>query len=665
MPFTGAVVTLLPSPADAGRLVVPGGDPEDRLHVTLAWLGDTEGAPSPEVAYEDAIDAIAGVLATDGPPPFAADVFAHAVFNPEGFDPDRDPATVLLVQSADLADLRALVQATVPDLSEFPTWFPHLTLGYNLPPLTADEVAARVGPTTFDRVAVSYGAEQTTEIPLGGEGMTASTKRRRVQVNVPDSLRAKGRRFAVGEQEFDEADPVPEEPLPSTWEGVLAVEGAPTGDGRLMEVGSLRWGDLPIPLRDTPQDTGEHAGAVVVGRIVDIWRDGPEIRARGDFDLGSDEGREAARRVGNGLKQGVSVDLDDVALEIRVAADVLDGMEQEVAVLFDEDGDEEEPDREIAADGRVVVAQFDPDDEMMVTTDGRIRAATIVDIPAFVEARLTGTTGDGEDAPEPAEEELVAGAAVADAPPAEWFANPQFGASPDDDPRLVTGPDGQVGCPLTVTDDGRVFGHLALWASCHTAFPDECVAPPSSNTDYAYFRVGAVRTREGTEVPTGRLTVDTLHAGRRSSAADTLAHYEHTGLAVADVSAGEDGHGVWIAGAVRPNATEDQVRALRSSPLSGDWRRVGGNLELVAALAVNSPGFPVPRAMVAGGAVTALQRASELRRPERDDGADDERVLARMIERERKAEQQRRSQAERARRRVLVASAASRIRGGR
>src|SRR5699024_6608649 len=33
-------------------------------------------------------------------------------------------------------------------------------------------------------------------------------------------------------------------------------------------------------------------------------------------------------------------------------------------------------------------------------------------------------------------------------------------------------------------------------------------------------------------------------------------------------------------------------------PLSGDWRTIGGNLELVAALAVNTPGFPI----VASGA---------------------------------------------------------------
>jgi hypothetical protein len=39
-----------------------------------------------------------------------------------------------------------------------------------------------------------------------------------------------------------------------------------------------------------------------------------------------------------------------------------------------------------------------------------------------------------------------------------------------------------------------------------------------------------------------------------------------------------------------------KVDALRASgQLSGDWRRIGGALRLVAFLAVNHPGFPVPR----------------------------------------------------------------------
>ena len=45
-----------------------------------------------------------------------------------------------------------------------------------------------------------------------------------------------------------------------------------------------------------------------------------------------------------------------------------------------------------------------------------------------------------------------------------------------------------------------------------------------------------------------------------------------------------------------------------SSPVSGDWRRIGGSLEMIAVCAVNTPGFPIPRARVAfsNGAQRAL-----------------------------------------------------------
>jgi hypothetical protein len=45
---------------------------------------------------------------------------------------------------------------------------------------------------------------------------------------------------------------------------------------------------------------------------------------------------------------------------------------------------------------------------------------------------------------------------------------------------------------------------------------------------------------------------------------------------------------------------------LRASSISGDWRDWGGRLELGAILAVNTPGFPVLRQVVASGRPTAL-----------------------------------------------------------
>lgn len=441
------------------------------------------------------------------------------------------------------------------------------------------------------------------------------------------------------------------------WEGVLAVEDVPTGDGRMMAANSLRWENLPLPLRWARTDEGAHAGAVTVGRIVEVWRDGNLIRARGDLDLRIDEARDLATLMaddGDGPTiSGVSVDLDDVDAEVRVAADVLDAMD----AAFAEEVEGEVAERQVDEDGRVLVWEFASDDEMFVTVDARVRAATIVDIPAFIEARLTLTAsapGDGARL-----DELVA-AATPSRPPRGWFPPP--GWSPTQEAELVTDDaTGVSAVPIRVTDDGRIFGHLAPWKACHTGFR-ECVNPPASTTGYRYFHVGAVVTDDGVEVPVGRITLDTLHAGRRLSAVDTLAHYEHTGLAVADVVAGEDAHGIWISGAIRPGMTDKQLRALRASPLSGDWRRVGGSLELVAALAVNSPGFPIPRALVASGEVVTLQSAGTLAPAGTADlPGDDVEILRRMAARERAAEQARRDDAAVSRRRIIATTAASRI----
>jgi hypothetical protein len=158
-----------------------------------------------------------------------------------------------------------------------------------------------------------------------------------------------------------------------------------------------------------------------------------------------------------------------------------------------------------------------------------------------------------------------------------------------------------------------VFGHLATWGTCHIGIPGVCVEPPSSPSAYAYMMTGAVRTAEGTEVAVGQITMGTGHAStaRGISARQAAAHYDNTGTAVADIRVGDDEFGIWVAGSMRPSATEEQRAALRAGALSGDWREIRGYLELVAALAVNVPGFPIPRtAMAASGDVqTALVAA--------------------------------------------------------
>lgn len=169
---------------------------------------------------------------------------------------------------------------------------------------------------------------------------------------------------------------------------------------------------------------------------------------------------------------------------------------------------------------------------------------------------------------------------LSDAPPAHWFEDPQL-----DEPT-----------PITVTDEGRVYGHAALWGTCHVGIPGACVSPPRSQCAYSAFMLGGRRVADGTERAVGTITLGTTHAGMQLNAAATKRHYEDTGWGIADVAMGEDRWGPWFAGAVRRGVTEPQVEELRAAKISGDWRERNGHLELVGLLAVNVPGYPVPRA---------------------------------------------------------------------
>jgi hypothetical protein len=200
-------------------------------------------------------------------------------------------------------------------------------------------------------------------------------------------------------------------------------------------------------------------------------------------------------------------------------------------------------------------------------------------------------------------------------PPAAWFADPDFVVGDD---RLVEildkrGNGDAYACPLTVTEDGRVYGHIAPWGVCHTGKLGTCVTAPHTTTDYAYFRLGEIQTAEGEHIKVGKLTADVGHATTQPgvmgfTAPEAIAHYDNSALQVAYVNIGEDEFGIWVAGAVAPTATEEQVQKLRASSISGDWRGIGGKPELVAALCVNQPGFPLAvvahgqQALVAAGA---------------------------------------------------------------
>jgi hypothetical protein len=368
-----------------------------------------------------------------------------------------------------------------------------------------------------------------------------------------------------------------------------------SGDGRKFRKDAITWRELPLPLMWQMKTGQGHDGSVVVGRIDHLERVGDGIgNCHGVFDT-SPHAKEVARLIRNGFIKGISADMDKFeATEEKEEEPKSGDSKQEL-----EDAKPDISDKKVGKD-------------KIVINKARIMGITIVPKPAFQECKIflneesnnnpqkeNPVINDGiyvDDADEFDAMSLIACGMVAGAipinPPSDWFKKP-----------VLNGP-----TPLTVTDEGQVYGHIASWETDHIGLA-RGTKPPRSRSGYSYFHTGVCRTAEGTDIPVGQLTLAGGHASLEASASEAVRHYDDTASAVADVHAGEDQYGIFVAGALRPGATPDQIRSLRASAPSGDWRPIRGSLELVAVCQVNVPGFPIARARVASGAVMALVAA--------------------------------------------------------
>lgn len=365
--------------------------------------------------------------------------------------------------------------------------------------------------------------------------------------------------------------------MPRTWTAVLARIGTPTGDKRVIAPGALTSRELPLPLMWQRVSDSGHSGAVTVGAIETLTIDNESgmVTATGSW-LPVRGSQDAQRQTEAGVT-GPSVDLfDDIDIvEVQalveaqvVGPNVLDNMD-DIEYAMDDNG-------------------------MIVITRARIAGATLVQIPAFSgvsidmadpEPVLPGDRVMDDRASMPWEDlDAVLSSASPPLPPLDWFRQPDLDEL----------------TPLTISDSGRVFGHIAGWETCHIGLPG-CVTAPSSPSGYSYFHVGEQATRDGPVLPVGTLVAGPRHADLQAAFQGAQAHYDDPSAAVARVVAGEDEHGIWVAGWMLPGASAQAVDIFRSSPVSGDWRRVGGALELIAVCSVNAPGFPVPKARVAFG----------------------------------------------------------------
>lgn len=167
----GAMVALVPSPADLERLAVAGGQPLDQLHLTLVYLGDA--VELDESTRAELID-WANEMVTGWPTPIEGDAFAPALFNPTG----DEPCAVMLVSGSDLAEFHETVLADVTEIVSLPDqhapWISHITLSYNETDMgrsdyqaaSVGEMIERTGPVTFDRLRLAFGGE-VTDVPIG------------------------------------------------------------------------------------------------------------------------------------------------------------------------------------------------------------------------------------------------------------------------------------------------------------------------------------------------------------------------------------------------------------------------------------------------------------------------------------------------------------------
>lgn len=328
-----------------------------------------------------------------------------------------------------------------------------------------------------------------------------------------------------------------------------------TGDHRrlLADGGGSR--DLPLSIRYAIKDSYGHDGAIVSGALFEVTIDPESGNASGKgFLLNDANGREHARLVYTQAMRGNSIDLTEAKARI--------------------------------------VEDMASEDWWIEFYEWKVGATTGVAKPAFAGAHATIPDGMTED-------ELMASLEVDPMEPLVCEFDEFYIHTPADDVEMVASagtvvpyddffiPEADQLTKIVVDKDGRVFGHLGAWNSCHDGYQDRCVMIPRPTDGYASFNKPGVLTEKGI-VQTGPIFA---YGGHRSAKAAPTIEQAYGGIenAWADVRIIEGRLGPWISGRVRPGVADDTVYAARASRVSGHW--VGPNLRGIVS--VNVEGFDV------------------------------------------------------------------------
>lgn len=297
----GGMIALLPRPDDARFLALPDGEAPEELHCTLWFLGD-DASDWTDDQRSELIDSIrAQAAALPGP-------ITGRTFGVNHWNPDSDwPAWVWAVgddRDSDgpaLHDARALVVQALEDTHDRPDtpaqhspWVAHVTGAYAADTQPFEPMCERLGAVTFDRIRVAFGGDHH-DIPLG-----------------PEQEEPMGTPISAAQ---DTPPPVRSWSTPDMT--ALAYEDEQTGDGRVFAPGALYWdGNGPWPLQYAEAMGEGHQGAELAGAIHTIGRDSSRITGSGVLYLTQAAGFDAFTLLDQDAPLGVSVDLDDVDVQL-------------------------------------------------------------------------------------------------------------------------------------------------------------------------------------------------------------------------------------------------------------------------------------------------------------------------------------------------------------
>jgi 2'-5' RNA ligase len=617
---TGVMIALVPMEPEAKRLAVPEGLEAQDLHTTLGYFGDVT-----DLTGEDKSRIIEAARSlADNWAPFFADAFNVSMFNPNG----EDPCIVLGMSGPQLPAMHEQMLVNTAGIrAQRSPYIPHITLRYTDDASMVAECVNRTGVVRYDRVRVGMG-DTYTDFPLNPMGAV---------VSMTAAVNGKFWRSwpqAPRETKFS-ADAAIERLL--AWSGGSAQKFNQAFLWRNPEGQPNNRESYRLPIAD-----------VINGKLTLIPRavfSAAVILSGGHGGLEGVVGEDEREKLKAVLNQ-IYADLQEQYQDPRVRPPWLLGRtveereEDEEEMTASAFGDEEFGQMVWHVQGLVASVNSAGWSDMPIAATDRpwdgnaargrlwdwaegdfrryrrgflwwdaqkaeqknsyklpiadIEDGQLVIVPRAVNA-VASVLGGGRGGVDIPSEDMDGVQRIVDRIQArfsddsvEASAAPVFPHSSVFEARPVDGP-----TPVAVSADGQFRGHLWLWNKCHAGISDQCVVAPRSQTGYAYFHNGQVLTSDGKMVKVGKITMGTGHAAHGLRWIPAADHYDNTGTVAAIVHVTEDQYGGYAAGTVVSDLSEEQVQRLRMSPISGDWRRIGNNLELVAALAVNTPGFPI------------------------------------------------------------------------